>query len=158
MSREILTPAEDTALRLEAMKRVKYYVDLANTKFNLHLTYPSVLFAIRGTNAGTANAGTNTIKFNPTLLRENPDEFIQDTVPHEVAHLVARLRHLGKAIDPHGAEWRNVMWAFGCQATRCHSFDVSNVPTRATSVPRRIVVPTEAGVRRFGNGVVRELD
>jgi SprT protein len=69
------------------------------------------------------------IRYNRLLMEENRDAFIAQTVPHEVAHLVARCV-FGRAIRPHGREWRKVMDFFGVEARRCHEFDVSRAATR----------------------------
>ena len=153
---EIDTPEAMHELRREAIKKIRYWVDVANAKMNLNLAYPQVLFALQGMTAGTANAGTNVIKLNPTLLRENPETFLEQTCGHEVGHLAARFRHRGQSIDPHGIEWQRVMWSLGLPATRCHNYDVTNVPTRATSIPRQGAPRKPAG--QFANGRVIELD
>jgi SprT protein len=69
------------------------------------------------------------IRLNALLLIENREDFIKRTVPHEVAHVIAR-GFFGKRIKPHGAEWRQVMQLFGAEATRCHSYDVSRSTRR----------------------------
>jgi len=150
--RIITTPAEFIELQKECLVKVRFYVDLANQKLDLCLKYPQVKFSLRGTTAGKADIGANELLFSPTLLRENPDHFIQQTVGHEVAHLISHLKW-GWDIDPHGIEWKRVMWAFDLPALRCHSYDTSNVPTRATSIRRR---PRPAGM--FDGGTIRELD
>ena len=64
------------------------------------------------------------------LLGRHPAEFIAETVPHEVAHVVAFAKH-GVRIRPHGAEWQGIMRYFGVAPTRCHGYDVSRLRTRA---------------------------
>ena len=74
--------------------------------------------------AGTALIGVGHMMFNLTLLEENWNDFLQQTVGHEVAHHVAYWVY-GVAADPHGQEWKEVMVdVFGLPATRCHSYDV----------------------------------
>lgn len=93
-------------------------------------------FDLRGRTAGQAQyrpRGPWVIRYNLDLLRENADAFIAETVPHEVAHLVAFLRH-GPRIRPHGAEWRAVMGEFGAIAQRCHHYDLSRISARKTRV------------------------
>lgn len=158
MGRTIQTPLENAALQRECIERVHHYVDLAKTKLGVYLPYPRVQFDIRGTTAGTAYAGKNLIRFSPTLLRENIEDFLVNTTGHEVAHLIARAKF--GAIDPHGNEWKRVMWAFGLRASRCHSYDVSNVPTMAGRVRREHVVKrnNDGSVSRLGSGaIVTEL-
>ena len=61
------------------------------------------------------------------MYAANEAEFLEDTVVHEFAHLVAYQVYgdLG-----HGAGWKMVMAKFGAIATRCHSYAV---PKKATS-------------------------
>ena len=88
---------------------------------------PEVAFDLRGQAAGQANYRENKIRFNRQLLEKYTAEFVDQTVPHEFAHLVA-YQKFGRRIKPHGAEWKRVMEAFGADPARTHSFDVS--PTR----------------------------
>ena len=73
--------------------------------------------------------GDVVLRYNPVLLRENPRRFIQQTVAHEVAHLVARRIH-GSRIRPHGREWQAVMREFGVEPRRCHDFDTTRSTLR----------------------------
>lgn len=150
--REISTPAEFLELKRECIAQVKFYVDLANNKLGLHMEYPRVEFSLRGTTAGRAWYGKNLIQFSPILLLENPDTFIRQTAGHEVGHLMAHARHRGQQIDPHGREWRNVMWTMGLPATRCHNYDTSNVPTKTTTIRRT------SGALPFSNGRTTDFD
>lgn len=87
---------------------------------------PTVLYNVRGGRGGTANARTNVLRFNPTLLLENLETYIRQTVGHEVAHLIARAR-FGSTISSHGKEWGSVMGWLGLAAERCHGYDLSSV-------------------------------
>jgi SprT protein len=94
--------------------------------------HPDIRFDLRGLAAGQARFGPGKltqIRFNPLLLRENPSEFIDQTVPHECAHVLAYCRH-GRGIRPHGPEWQAIMLHWGAQPERCHRFDVSRSVTR----------------------------
>lgn len=159
--RTIDTPLEFLELKQECMARVREYVELARRKCGVEMAAPQVLFSLQGTTAGKAYWPTNIIRFNPTLLLENPDVFVEQTAGHEVAHLVAHWLHSNDRIDPHGQEWKRVMGAFQLSATRCHNYDTSNVPTKATSV-RRIAVPEvrnkEGVTRQYGMGKTTQFD
>lgn len=98
---------------------------------------PRVRFDKRGTTAGTANGSKWELNFNETLLNENVDHFVKQTVAHEVAHLIdhqvydshaPRYDRLGrrKKRSVHGRTWKMVMMALGVPADRCHNYDVSN--------------------------------
>lgn len=126
---EINTPEEFVKLQRLCLDRVKYYTDLANKKLGINMTVPRVRFNLRGRTGGKASYTDHTLELHNTLLRENADDYIVQTVGHEVAHLAAH-RKYGNSITPHGSEWTAVMWYLGLPATRCHKYDTSNVPTQ----------------------------
>jgi SprT protein len=156
---QIETPQQFDEVRRECIARVKFYVDLAHKKIGVQIPYPRVEFSLKGTTAGTANYAKNLIRFSPTLLRENVEEFLHSTTGHEVAHLIAM--HQEPACEPHGMIWGAVMHAFSLPATRCHRYDVKNVPSKVgkRSLGRPTVIVTAgAVVRPMGYGKVIEFD
>lgn len=52
------------------------------------------------------------VRVHPELLQRYPVRMIQQTIPHEIAHLVVDW-YLPKVDDPHGPEWMAVMIWFG---------------------------------------------
>lgn len=69
------------------------------------------------------------IRFNLAIARRNWVTFADQTVPHELAHAVALILH-GRDGIGHGPAWKRIMHAFGKPATRCHQFDMTEVPVR----------------------------
>jgi SprT protein len=123
---------------VECIDAVKYYVDELRTKAGIYIAVPIIKFDLRGTTAGRAWGRRNVIQFNPILLDQNPEVFVRQTVGHEVAHLAAFVKH-GNC-DPHGQEWRHVMWALGLPAKRCHNYDVSTITgRRPVSLAREVL-------------------
>lgn len=112
-------------VQLRVLETTQKYVQLASELFGREFLMPTVAFDLRGKTAGQAFIQKNALRFNAILLVENEDAFLSDTVPHEVAHLIAR-QLFGLRISAHGAEWKDVMRRFGCEPRRCHSFDVTN--------------------------------
>jgi predicted SprT family Zn-dependent metalloprotease len=159
--RLIETPADFAELMKECQSQVKWYVDYAKDRCGLYMPYPKVLFSLKGTTAGRAFYHEHTIKFNPTLLRENPDTFLEQTTGHEVSHLVA-FRLNNEKIDPHGREWRVVMLKMGLPPNRCHNYDTSRVPSKlgrvANNRPQTTYVSNLGAVKTFGIGKMTELD
>lgn len=96
------------------------------------LRFPNIEYTLRGTTAGTAHSGKWEININPVLLIENIEDMLDQTIPHEVAHLIAD-RVYGHTIKPHGKEWKSVMVALGKRPDRCHSYDVANARVRQKS-------------------------
>ena len=85
---------------------------------------PETAYDLKGQAAGQANYRENRIRFNRDLLEKYTHEFVNQTVPHEFAHLVA-YRKFGRTIKPHGLEWKSVMIALGVEPERTHGFKVA---------------------------------
>ncbi len=88
---------------------------------------PAIRFDLKGKVAGMAvqargrrSCDRMLLRLNADMLRDHPREMIQQTVPHEVAHVVTDFMH-GHQVASHGREWRAVMHAFGKPPTRCHN-------------------------------------
>lgn len=101
-----------------------------------------VNFKLKGTKAGvfcvkTKKVGgkismTCEIKLNSTLMLENKEEFIENTIPHEFCHYVTFLKKLqdknpDKKYSVHGPVWKQMMRDLGLEPDRCHQYDVESV-------------------------------
>lgn len=87
---------------------------------------PDVVYTQRGTLAGSAWPLQWQIRLNPVLLLENQQTFIEQVVPHELAHLLV-WHHYGRT-PPHGKAWRAFMEEiFQLPAQRTHRFSVASV-------------------------------
>lgn len=71
-------------------------------------------------------------RFNLGIARDNFEEYIRKTIPHEFAHYIQRLNDTGYyRSKPHGREWQMLMIQyFGLEPTRCHSYNVDNCVQR----------------------------
>lgn len=110
--------------------RVRTLLDCATPLFAEHSVYPPepvIRCDLRGTTAGQAQwqpGSRPVLRFNLAFARAHPMDFLAQTVPHEVAHLVTTACH-GRT-RPHGSEWRAVMAFFGIpDASRCHSYPIA---------------------------------
>ena len=108
----------------------------ASAFFAKDLALPEIRFDIRGACAGqavflrTGRREETRIRFNPQLLRQDPEEFFGQVVAHECAHVIAR-RIYGRRIKPHGDEWRYVMQeVLGVEPKVRHTMDVAHLPRR----------------------------
>ena len=112
---------------------VSKYVEMAKKIWPFQLrnwNKPTLSFDLRGTTAGMAYMGVrNHIQINSVLFKENKEDFFKRTIPHEVSHLVAFAVFGDRG---HGKDWKFVMTRLGCDPSRCHSYDVSNVKIRKT--------------------------
>ena len=102
---------------------------LAERIYKRSFELPSLSFDINsGRTAGLAYYGDWKIKINSKFLETNPDEVINQTTPHEVAHL---LNHVlfPRAKQHHGPEWKSVMRNLGLPPSRCHNMqDTESFP------------------------------
>jgi len=120
-----LTERQVTARTVELLQQ-------AEEHFEMPMPQVAVHFDLSGCSAGMARfvpGKPPEIRYNALLLAENPVDFLARTVPHEVAHVVARTL-FGAGIRPHGSEWKAVMNWLGADPSRCHDYDVSRAQTR----------------------------
>lgn len=90
---------------------------------------PNISFNQRGKIAGSARLQPNELRFNPVLLEDNLQLFIDEVVPHEVCHLLTY--QLYGRVKPHGRQWKMLMdLLFGLKGTTRHSMDVVKVQGR----------------------------
>ncbi len=83
---------------------------------------------IRGRYAGMA-VYPCTIRLNVEGLEKFEDEIINQTLPHELAHLYVD-HHYKRRTRPHGKEWQQAMIKMGLEPKRCHSLALT--PSRKT--------------------------
>lgn len=70
--------------------------------------------------AGTANFEKRELNFNMKLAEENEEEFLKETVGHEVAHIVAH-QVFGKNCK-HNKNWKYIMVKMGLKPEIYHKF------------------------------------
>lgn len=101
----------------------------ANSFLQRNYALPGVSYQQRGTSAGSAWLEKNEIRLNPVLLLENQQSFIDEVVPHELAHLLV-WQHFGR-VAPHGKEWKWMMQTvLGVSPRRTHQFAVQSVQAK----------------------------
>ena len=122
------------ALHQAVMRSLRDALQLANQTLNSQYPEPTVSYQQRGATAGTAWLQQWAIRLNPVLLLENQHGFIDEVVPHELAHLLVYAR-FGR-VAPHGKEWRWMMeQVLRVSACRTHDFNTDSV--RGKSYPYR---------------------
>lgn len=132
---QLLTPE----LRKKIEAKITECLAIAEAKYKQKFEMPEVRYDIKNTDGGTATFQQWLIRLNLILCYENEPHFIATTVPHEVAHLVARrvyhdaIAATGKKMRPHGKEWREVMELFELPAKVTHSYDCTSIAKK----PRR---------------------
>jgi SprT protein len=105
-------------------QRVESCFQQAEAFFQRSFTRPLISLKLRGQKAGVAHLTENMLRFNPQLYRENHEDFLKQTVAHEVAHLVAH-QMFGSGIQAHGQEWQLIMrGVYELPPQRCHTYAV----------------------------------
>ena len=131
-----------TKLQREVKYKLRGCLNLAELYFGIQFPQPSVSFNMKGGVAGQVCLVDQIlqIKFNNDILnvKENREEFLTVTVPHEVAHYVVICRALRDQVHiipkPHGKEWKWVMReVFKLKPNRCHSLKVPDSTRRKTT-------------------------
>ena len=90
-------------------------------KFGTKLDHPKVSYDLKGLTAGQAICSENKIRLNLQAFEIECEDMMENTVPHELAHLYAH-KHFGRGIKSHGGQWKSVMRALGIKPERCHSY------------------------------------
>lgn len=103
--------------------------------------YPAVSFTENTAKAGCAPMKINSmgtvleygVQINLPLAlesEENYQEFINQVIPHEVCHIIARM-FFPMDTDHHGWAWKAVMIKMGKNPDRTHNMDVSTISNRS---------------------------
>lgn len=102
-------------------------------KLKITLSIPVIEFKQIGRKAGYAYYNENKLVLNPDFFNNgHADEMINDTLPHEIAHLVA-VKKFGECGKGHGPNWKYVMRLLGLTPKRCHNYDLEGVKVRRRS-------------------------
>ncbi|WP_323839765.1 SprT family zinc-dependent metalloprotease [Photorhabdus africana] len=114
------------SLQQTVMNTLRQKLLQANLYLNRDFPEPTINYRQRGTTAGSAYIKNWEIRLNPVLLIENQQAFIDEVVPHELAHLLV-YRYFGK-VPPHGKQWRWMMEeVLNVPANRTHKFKIDSV-------------------------------
>jgi len=100
--------------------RCQEVMRLAEQKYGVNMQAVAIRFDLSGRCAGQAcrDQGKYSIRFNTDMLtREAFNHVFNDTVPHEVAHIVALMKGVRQA---HGWQWRSYCLGLGGSGETCH--------------------------------------
>lgn len=107
------------------VSRVNAVISLAEHKFNINMPTVDIRFDLKGRAAGIAGYKGYRfyLRFNVDMMMNTSwDHIFDDTIPHEVAHLVCYVNpSLGRN---HDYGWKRVCVALGGNGKRCHSEEV----------------------------------
>jgi SprT protein len=116
----------------QARRQTQHFLRLGAEHFQIPTPPAKIDFDLRGQSAGQVRCplqGLPRVRYNLQLLVENGEKFLQRTVPHESAHIIA-YQVFGTRIRPHGEQWQRIMALFGADPSRCHDFDTRRALTR----------------------------
>lgn len=117
------------ALQQAIYRSLRHHLVLAAPHFDDPLPEPAISWQQRGTTAGSAWLKEWQIRLNPILCEENPSAFVEQVVPHELAHLLV-WKKFGR-VAPHGQEWRWMMEeVLKVKAERTHRLITTSVAGR----------------------------
>ena len=94
-------------LHNQVMACLREYLLQANQLLHTEYKEPKISYKSKGSIAGSAVLNRWEIQLNITMLCENEENFIEEVVPHELAHLIT-FQIYGK-VKPHGKEWQYIM-------------------------------------------------
>jgi SprT protein len=128
----------NTDITLDTVKRVNELIDYYNKYKNTSIPYPHVEFTKRGKVAGCVSFDRSEpyINFNKVLLQENFDDFMKQTIPHEVSHYIVfvlyghQYNNMRTRRVVHGPDWKYTMRFFGCDPKLYHSYSTKNSTVR----------------------------
>ncbi len=113
--------------------------DILSEYYGKELDYPTTSYKLRGCTGATAvthydrftgSVKHQELKINSVLFTENLDDYLGNTIGHEICHLVVRQvygqKRFGKRVRPHGQEWKTAMSALGLEPSRTHEYDTTN--------------------------------
>lgn len=116
----------------KVQEKCKQVIEAAKRLYNVDLSVVRVGFNLKGRVAGWAQwkrqlgVTSYTVRFNHDMISRGDEEvlrdMVEDTVPHEFAHIVCYMRpELGKN---HDDGWRRVCIALGGTGKRTHDLEV----------------------------------
>lgn len=101
----------------------------ANHLPNLNWTIPEISYNLKSIRvSGRYINSIKTLVFNPLFINQNPENYILQTVPHEVAHYITRV--INPFAKSHGNDWKRVMRFLGVEPKRCwdsNEYDSSEI-------------------------------
>ena len=120
-------------------ERVRHFINEANRLYGKNMEMPGWSWKQSGRIAGQASLLSWKLTFNPDYFTHYHDRMLSQTVPHEVAHLVAYKIFGDRG---HGRFWKMVMRHFGCDPDRCHDMSLEGVKCRKSKRTHTATCPT----------------
>lgn len=128
---ETITPIGKT-LQQQVLEQTQHFIGLGSELLGRRFADVPVAFDLRGRTAGMyrVKGRQRLIRYNPWIFAKYFEDGLRVTVPHEVAHYLVDCLYGIRRVKPHGAEWRNIMDAFGVDSRATARFDLDGIPVR----------------------------
>lgn len=123
-------------MRQQILDKVEESFKKAEAYYNRTFTRPkNIIFKRNGTVGGHSNYLKSELMFQLDFAEAYPEDFLGDTVPHEVAHYVDRemygYTHRNGRRIVHGRTWKFIMRnVYKLDPERCHNYDPSVTKTK----------------------------
>ena len=115
---------------------IEYWLGIIEQAYpNLKLNYTDIEIRtdLKGQSAGKASYNPYTtwygLRFNMEIYRLQPEAFLAQTVPHELAHIVD---YRTRGTSDHGPKWKAIMRAIGVKTGRTHNYILPILPNTFT--------------------------
>ena len=118
------------ALMEAAQRTADVYARLANKMMGCKIPVPVQLYfdlcLHKPKSAGEASHEM-AVGINMILFEDNVDHILNETIPHEIGHLVqfSVFDKNGAQTRGHGCEWQEIMRRLGKTPVQCHTLDVT---------------------------------
>jgi SprT protein len=138
-------------------KVVDECLEICQAKVAKELRRPRIDYDLRGNTSGHADSSHISINLDYLLDERYQEDFLNETLPHEVAHVVQC--QVWPTSKSHGNEWKLIMRWLGKAPDRCHEYEPK--PARKTKkylyrCPCGDLFPAGANVHnKLQNGQVR---
>lgn len=104
--------------------------------------------------AGRAHYKNNMIELNAIMMHDNMDEFMNETIPHEFAHLAVNYTY-ANAKQAHGPEFRAVCRQLGAQGTTYHNMNTVNAVRAKDPAKKLFSYKCDDGCKTFNFTQIR---
>lgn len=123
----------DEELQAAAQRVANVYARVVNRKLGCRIPLPVPMrFDLELESLAMARAagrahGSMRMDINMTIFRDNVEDILNDTIPHEMGHLVQfdKFDNKGLHTSGHGVYWQEAMRTMGKDPKRFHKMDVS---------------------------------
>lgn len=114
-----MSAMSQSEVRNAISRKVREVEDMAKELFpRYNPGFPlNIEFFTRGRSAGWASLGKWHVRFNEHIAGQNMDDMLNDTIPHEVAHIVSA--YLGYGMN-HNMHWKRICRMLGGSGKRTY--------------------------------------